>query len=72
MSDVTKELDASRELEATEESDASWTGPDAPWDSPAAAESPDDYLERLLRSLDDRRSEPSQCDGFALCGDWPW
>lgn len=72
MSDVTKELHASRQLEATEESDASWARPDASWDSPAAAESPDDYLERLLRSLDDRRSEPSQCDGFALCGDWPW
>ncbi len=42
------------------------------WDSPAPADSPDDHLERLLRSLDDRRPEPSRCDGFTRCGDWPW
>ncbi|MEU9110223.1 hypothetical protein AB0D04_00135 [Streptomyces sp. NPDC048483] len=45
---------------------------DASLDSPAAADPPEDYLEKLLRSLDDRRPEPSRCEGYALCGDWPW
>ncbi|MEU8588272.1 hypothetical protein AB0C59_14930 [Streptomyces sp. NPDC048664] len=38
----------------------------------AAADSPDDCLERLLRSLDESGPEPRPCDGYAVCGDWPW
>ena len=58
--------DGTTELETAEELNASWAGP-------AATEPPEDHLERLLRSLDDRRPEPpARCDGHTPCGDWPW